>query len=517
MIRFGAIFTLLYLACLWNPAHGQEKFYNYYDRGLKFMEKNDFARALTEFTSAISLEYEDAKNKRTYGTRFIEYYPHREMGVCHFNLGDVESAKKELELSLAFNSSKRANEYLGKCGGDALTSYYQRKKEEDEKKKLEMEEKLNLKLQDKIREEQVIAEMEKNLELQKGQMDEKKLQKEKQLEEDEKRLAEDKAKAKSKEEQKRLEEEEKRIKNEKEKLIKERQMLVTLKTSQEKDYQDKQKEIEDQRKKLQAEKDRLDREKQKIMEMKAAKSREGGLPSGALTYDPAKVTQVGSRLAIGVLPFSRYGQAGNISESITDKMITQLVNLKRFRVIERSAIDKVIKEQDFGMSDMVDLQAAAKVGKLAGADAIVIGSINIEPGFAKVSARVVDTETAETMVAKEEKSGNTTQNVIEMLVEDLTVSIYNDMPLVEGFIVSVEADMIYLDIGSRVGLRKGSKVVAYREGDIIRHPISKEVIGKKNLPLGELVVLEVQDKLSVCKFVGKVEQSARVGDKVVVK
>jgi hypothetical protein len=91
------------------------------------------------------------------------------------------------------------------------------------------------------------------------------------------------------------------------------------------------------------------------------------------------------------------------------------------------------------------------------------------------------------------------------------------MPLVEGFIVSVEAEMIYLDIGSRVGLRKGSKVVAYREGDVIKHPVSKEVIGKKNLPLGELVVMEVQDKLSVCKFVGKIEQSARVGDKVVVK
>lgn len=513
------IFIFLFLIQIFGnlSVAGQEKYYVYYHRGLKYMEKGDWARALTELTSAVSLEFEDSKNKRTYGTRFIEYYPHREMGICHFNLGDIESAKKELELSLAFHHSKRAAEYLGKCGQDALASYYQRKKEEEEHRKTETEEKLNLKLQDKIREEQIIAEMEKNLELQRAQMDDKKLQKQKQLEEEEKRLSEEKAKAKSKEEMKRLEEEEKRIRSEKEKLQKEREMLITIKANQEKEYQDKQKEIEEQRKKLQAEKERLEREKQKIMELKAAKSREGGLPSGALTYDPAKVTQVGSRLAIGVLPFSRYGQAGNISESITDKMITQLVNLKRFRVIERSAIDKVLKEQAFGMTDMVDLQTAAKVGKLAGADAIVIGSINIEPGFAKVSARVVDTETAETIVAKEERSTNTSQGMIEMLVEDLTVSLYNDMPLVEGFIVSVEADLVYLDIGSRVGLRRGSKVVAYREGDVIRHPVTKDIIGKKNMPLGELQVLEVQDKLSVCRFIGKQEIPAKVGDKVVVK
>ena len=98
----------------------QNKFYNYYTNGLEYMEKQDWVRAIGEFKSAISLEFEDVQRKRTYGTHFIEYYPHREMAVAHYMLSEMDAAKKELELSLAYRSTDRAEEYYKKITGGVL-------------------------------------------------------------------------------------------------------------------------------------------------------------------------------------------------------------------------------------------------------------------------------------------------------------------------------------------------------------------------------------------------------------
>ncbi|HCV42899.1 MAG TPA: hypothetical protein DGH68_05410, partial [Bacteroidetes bacterium] len=94
------------------PCSSQTKFYNYYNTGLEYVEKGDWERAIGELRSAISLEFEDTDMKRTYGTRFMKYFPHREMGVAHYNLSEFEAARKELELSLAYVQSSRGEEYL---------------------------------------------------------------------------------------------------------------------------------------------------------------------------------------------------------------------------------------------------------------------------------------------------------------------------------------------------------------------------------------------------------------------
>jgi len=175
-------------------------------------------------------------------------------------------------------------------------------------------------------------------------------------------------------------------------------------------------------------------------------------------------------------------------------------------------MDQVMNEQALGMSGMVDEETAVEVGKLAGADVIVVGTINIAEGFGKVSARGIDTETAETIVAKESQTGEPSMSNLESLVENVAILIYNALPLVEGYIVNMDEKTIYLDIGSNVGVRKGTKCVAFREGDEIIHPITKEVLGTKVTMLGELIVTQVQEKLSVAKVLAK-EGTIKVGDR----
>jgi TolB-like protein len=388
----------LFAACvlLLHPlSPSQAKFYNYYSDGTDYMEKRDWLRAIQEFRTAMSYEFEDVARKRTYGTHFIGYFPHREMGICHYFLGENTLAKKELDLSLAYESSGRATEYL-------------------------------MLLRDKV--------------------------------------------------------------------------PPSIALSRDRKVPDEE-------------------EKEEVPQppiVKKNEERTSTLPEGALTYDPSRVTQVGSRLGIAVLPIEAKADVAKYSDAMTDKMVSQLVNLRRFKVIERAALDKVLKEQQLQVSGAVDEATAVKVGRVAGADAIVLANVVQHENSNRVSVRVIDTETSETIVARGEAVSGNDIDEFERAVANLAIAIYNELPIVEGTIVSGDKDTFFIDAGSQKGIRKGSKCVAFRAGEDILHPTTGEVLGKRVTKLGELVVIQVQPKLSQVRVVDK-EEEIKIGDKIVVK
>ncbi len=65
----------------------------------------------------------------------------------------------------------------------------------------------------------------------------------------------------------------------------------------------------------------------------------------------------------------------DVGRGIADMLVDRLVNDGTYSVIERKALDKLIAEQNFSNSDRADPSSAAKIGKLLGVSAIVIGSI----------------------------------------------------------------------------------------------------------------------------------------------
>lgn len=70
-----------------------------------------------------------------------------------------------------------------------------------------------------------------------------------------------------------------------------------------------------------------------------------------------------------------FGQDIDIGKGITDLLVTRLVKDGTYSVIERKALDKILAEQNFSNSDRANPMSAAKLGKLLGVDAIIVGSI----------------------------------------------------------------------------------------------------------------------------------------------
>src|SRR5450432_1376859 len=72
---------------------------------------------------------------------------------------------------------------------------------------------------------------------------------------------------------------------------------------------------------------------------------------------------------------SIFGQDIDIGKGIGDLLVTKLVKDGSYSVIERKALDKILSEQNFSNSDRANATSAAKIGKVLGVDAIIVGSI----------------------------------------------------------------------------------------------------------------------------------------------
>ena len=70
-----------------------------------------------------------------------------------------------------------------------------------------------------------------------------------------------------------------------------------------------------------------------------------------------------------------FGSNVDVGRGIADLTVKYLVQDGTYSVIDRKALDKVLAEQNFSNSDRANPASAAKLGKLLGVDAIIVGSV----------------------------------------------------------------------------------------------------------------------------------------------
>jgi curli biogenesis system outer membrane secretion channel CsgG len=108
--------------------------------------------------------------------------------------------------------------------------------------------------------------------------------------------------------------------------------------------------------------------------------------AAALAVSPAGAQTAATRkLRVAVMDFdyatvqsassAMFGTNVDVGKGITDLVITDLVKDGTYSVIERQALDKLLTEQNFSNSNRADPSTAARLGKLAGVDYIIIGAI----------------------------------------------------------------------------------------------------------------------------------------------
>jgi len=140
-----------------------------------------------------------------------------------------------------------------------------------------------------------------------------------------------------------------------------------------------------------------------------------------------------SRPGIAVLPFMNGGSYGQEAEDydalrvgMQQMLTTEFAMNPGLRVVDRSRLTELMKEQDLGASGRVDAATAAKIGKLVGAKYMVMGGFVDTWGNMRLDIQIVNTETSEIVKAdrstfKREELSTAVVNAASKITNDLSL------------------------------------------------------------------------------------------------
>lgn len=89
------------------------------------------------------------------------------------------------------------------------------------------------------------------------------------------------------------------------------------------------------------------------------------------------------------------GRVTDFGRFLAEELITRLYQTRKFKVIERQLLNKIISEQKLSLTGIIDQTSAQKLGRLLGVDAIASGTVTDLGRTLKINARLIDTSTAE--------------------------------------------------------------------------------------------------------------------------
>ncbi len=201
---------------------------------------------------------------------------------------------------------------------------------------------------------------------------------------------------------------------------------------------------------------------------------------------------------IAILDFQVQGSGFDVKDMgqiVAEWLTTDFVKAGRFEIVERRMLKQILEEQQLMEIGVVDQEKVIKLGKLLGVEAIITGSIIKFPGAMEVNTRIINIERASIIAADNIQGNNTAE--LRPLVQKMALKIMHNFPL-EGYIVRRNSNdkHVTIDLGSSAGVMQGMEFIVYKEGEVIRHPKTGEVLDVRHLELGKIRIAEVREKIA---------------------
>lgn len=208
----------------------------------------------------------------------------------------------------------------------------------------------------------------------------------------------------------------------------------------------------------------------------------------------ASVSIAREKIAIAVLDFEAKNVNLQNAEAVSDLLRTELFNTGSFKVVERAKIQKILEEQRFQMSGVTSTDQAAEIGRLLNVNKIMVGSVTKLGQTFIINTRIVDVQSGVVTLAEaSECRGGEEQ--LPTAITELALKISYKVGL-EGSIIRIQSDEIYVDIGKADGVSLGQYFDVIRLGDVITD-LEGRAIGTRDELIGHILITKVQDRFSI--------------------
>jgi len=112
-----------------------------------------------------------------------------------------------------------------------------------------------------------------------------------------------------------------------------------------------------------------------------------------------------------------------VSDEIEDKLTANFLNSNLFTVLERKMIDKIMEEMKLQVSDLIDISKPIEIGKLIGAQYIIVGSVSSFQNKLILSVRILDVETGRIISISTERG---TFSQIDIVIKKCSETLINN-------------------------------------------------------------------------------------------
>ena len=221
------------------------------------------------------------------------------------------------------------------------------------------------------------------------------------------------------------------------------------------------------------------------------------------------------RLSLSTCPFEQKGALSSHSLAFMDNLIDSFVNQKRFKVVERSKLDLVLREQKLNQTALFDRDTAIKLGSLIGAQSVVTGSIIETRKGIEVVSRLIDTETADILSTQDVYSEARDLMALHELARGMAVKFIRDFPLTTGQVLSVNGRSIATDLGAN-SVKLQRRLIIFRNVPATQTAAGKP-LGAENRILGYARVNQVMPGLSKAKCLNAETRRIKPLDLVIVQ
>jgi curli biogenesis system outer membrane secretion channel CsgG len=227
---------------------------------------------------------------------------------------------------------------------------------------------------------------------------------------------------------------------------------------------------------------------------------------------------------LSIVNRTAYGQE-RIGSAVQDMLTTEIARTGCFVLVEREQLDKTLNEQSLGQSGAMDSAFAPRVGKLVGAEFVLIGSVSqfgvrteaseslfgdskTQFADAAVDIKLINVETGE-IVLSLSGTGHAKRKFKSFLGigssggYDEALESQALRSSLAGFAARIAAEVgkspwmcyamvrgeqLYLDAGSRSGIAAGQQYEIFTKGDAIYSPTTGALLGYDEVKTGVVQV-----------------------------
>lgn len=209
-------------------------------------------------------------------------------------------------------------------------------------------------------------------------------------------------------------------------------------------------------------------------------------------------------LCIAVNCFDRniIGFGCNLIHGFEGELIKTISNDGRFNVLEKEKRDELLWELGWGTNPLVDVERRLRLGKAAGADCMLFGSIAVDGNFVTIHARMVDTENSQYLAGVSVSVDKAEPDFMDMeeIAQRLAQKLKETMPEIVGFVRKVENETIWVEFDKRKSAKKGMRLFVYEIGEPIRNELTHEVICHPVIKVGRGTITDVTGRIYSAKI-----------------